>query len=577
VARAVPGLVLALAVAACGGSGPVADGGGIPGLVFLGDPLAPRGAPIFVDGDAGDDATGDGSVDHPYRTIARALAEAGGMAPPVEVYVTEKAGGAPYVERPGAAGRPRPLTVPTGVSLFGGYAPDWTRTPGDQTRIDGNPIALSFQPVDMDAALVGFEVVAAAGNASTAVSATAGGTGVLAIHDSGLFGGDATVGSSSALHAAGLAGLRLTDCIVAGGNGADALDGADITAPGDAGADGTWGGDVDNPVPADQDWSLGGAGGALAGLPAHHRGGRGGDGGRSGNEPGEDGRDGGGGAGPAGDGGAGGWLDTAPLIDEAHAAQAGGDGQGGAAGSRGAGGDGHGDVGGLLNAWLRADGADGAAGQPGYGGGGGGGARSLAPLGGVLGSVEGTGGGGGGSGGAGGSGGSGGGGGGASIGVLLVNVAQALLEGDNIRSGGGGDGGDGGTGAPGGPGGAGGGSAIRQGSLQGGAGGAGGIGGRGGGGGGGGGGPSFAVLLAPGDTPVIRDNEFFTGPAGDGGASGGTGPATDAAHGEGGYSVGVYALDPADPPSLSGNTFVIGAPGTSPAAARGGMAAATNI
>lgn len=576
-------MMFSLMVISCS-SGGGSDGTNVsaqePAPVFLGNPQAPQGTAFYVDGDNGDDDTGNGSITKPFASIIKALAAAGTAAKPAEIYVSNKTNNVAYEEKPTRARRAIPLFLLSGVSMFGGYdSTNWSRSTGDQTRINGNSTALSIDTVTMDVALVGFEIVASSGgNNSTAVMAVSGtnGTAVLAIHDCGIFSGDSSIGESIALFVANQNGFRLTDSILAGGNAGDGLAGSNITAAGENGNDGVWGGDIDALTPTSQDWALGGAGGQLSGLPTHHRGGRGGDGGRKDHNFGQDGQR-GGSSSLGGRGGDGGWIESSFPFN-AHAALVGEKGSDGTDGARGDGGNGFGGiVSGLTITWQSANGMGGAPGQPGYGGGGGGGGRSLNNVVNDDDDKEGTGGGGGGSGGAGGFSGDGGDGGHASIGLIIANASQVLLENNNIRSSLGGNGGNGGTGSVGGTGGDGGGSAIHVGHLTGNSGGKGGTGGRGGGGGGGGGGPSIAVMIGDNSKPIIRNNEFFTGSAGNGGASGNNGSASDSSNGEGGYSIGVFAQDTNNVPVMSNNTFVIGAEGSSAVSARNGLSGNTNF
>ena len=595
------GVVLALlfGLAACGGesSDSNASGGSTPtpavepAAVFLGDPLAPRGVAIYVDGDSGDDDTGDGSRANPYASIHKALLAAADiditprqLARRAEVYVARRANGAAYAERPRLdRRRTLALRMESGVSLFGGYDPvTWTRNAGDRARVEGWSTTLVVaDQIDGDIALAGFDIHAddsQLDNIAVSAMSSSPGSSTLAIDDCSINGGDSDIGFAVGLQVRNQYGLRLTNSTISAGRGGAGRDGTNITFPGADGADGEWGGDVDALTPTSQDWEEGGKGGSVADLASHHRGGDGGDGGNeeySGPavEAGHAGKTGGNGS-PAGAGGTGGWIEANFPFDT-HAPGIGGKGADGVDGLQGLGGNGIGVLSATNGRWFESSGEPGNAGQEGYGGGGGGGARAIG--GGLLVLKEGSGGGGGGSGAEGGRPGTSGQGGHASIAVILEGITESLIENSELRSANGGDAGNGGTGSPGGTGGDGGGSAFQLGHLQGSAGGDGGDGGHGGGGGGGGGGPSIALLLGNSVTPVVRDNRLVTGDAGDGGLAGLSGRTRDSAAGQGGFSVGVYAIDTSNVPLMSGNQFSLGAAGSSPSAGRAGLSAQTNF
>ena len=56
----------------------------LPPSAWAADPEEPptRGLTIYVDGINGDDANGDGTQEHPYATLATAVAVAAGTTPP---------------------------------------------------------------------------------------------------------------------------------------------------------------------------------------------------------------------------------------------------------------------------------------------------------------------------------------------------------------------------------------------------------------------------------------------------------------------------------------------------------------
>lgn len=164
--------------------------------------------------------------------------------------------------------------------------------------------------------------------------------------------------------------------------------------------------------------------------------------------------------------------------------------------------------------YAPSDGDDGDAGDAGSGGGGGGGG------GGALVFACGGGGGGGGSGGAGGAGGQGGLGGGGSLGIVLVNSTDIMIDDNVIETGDGGNGGDSGDGGNGGSGGDGGSGGSRFGGQGPGRdGGKGGNGGQGGAGGGGGGGPVVGIFEDAASSSTRTGNRVLLGLPGDGGLS----------------------------------------------------------
>ncbi|MCW5609223.1 MAG: hypothetical protein KIS83_00830 [Rubrivivax sp.] len=81
--------------------------------------LEDRANALFVDGDAGSDATGTGTMDNPYASVRRALAAAGSSQ--ADLYLRQRAGSGAYDET-GAT-----LAIPSGTSLYGGYGPNWER------------------------------------------------------------------------------------------------------------------------------------------------------------------------------------------------------------------------------------------------------------------------------------------------------------------------------------------------------------------------------------------------------------------------------------------------------------------
>lgn len=213
---------------------------------------------VWVDGDAGDDATGDGTRAAPYATLGKALEVAGASTDPLDVYVRSRTADAPYVES--AA-----LVVPTGTSLYGGFGEGWVRrlpthcaerhpqagcgifplapcchanpsfAPVGRTVISGASTAVSFAGVDLDAALSGFAVSAAnsAGPGTSVFALRAdGGTATLTVDDCLLdagdvgFGQSATPGSSYGAAIVGIASALVSDSTIVAGDGGDGVQGA---------------------------------------------------------------------------------------------------------------------------------------------------------------------------------------------------------------------------------------------------------------------------------------------------------------------------------------------------------------
>lgn len=470
---------------------------------------------LFVDGDGGSDATGDGSRAQPLATLPHALAVVDASAPE-DVYVRSRAGSAAY-DHAGTQ-----LVVPDGTSLYGGFGDGWTRdVTGNRTHVVASPEAVSFENITQEAWVSGFAITARAvpndpaRTSPIAITARRSPFATLFVWNNTLIASDASGaaqglligGGAIGLSVVGLGGLDLRENAIsvgAGGAGGGGQHGA-------TGATGVGGGDaVDGS-------STGGAAGSGNGN-AGSAGARGGDGATALFDDGQKGGD-----TPTGTGGAGGrWPSThggsvTPcgrhdlflLGAVAH-------------GTRGIGGGGEG-----VFAFGRLSGADGTAGGKGtngHGGPGGGGGFANA-------GVKGGGGGGGGQGGGGGFGGQGGGGGGVSIGALLRDIGGPVTMLDNaITSGTGGEGGRGGNAGAGGSGGrgaSGGSGATSPLGLVGGSGGcgrSGSFGWWGGVGGGGGGGPSYTLYVGPSVSFAALAGNVLT--AGNGGRAGGAGTRT---------------------------------------------------
>ena len=473
-----------LAASAVPASVPDADGDGVPDAqdcapanagVHPGAPDAPDAQTMVdancdgVDGDAahsvfvattGNDAN-PGTRERPKLTLAAATAAAkpAGRA----VLVAEGT----YAEE---------LPVLNGVSVYGGYARDWSRS-----RAHVVLIAPAFST---------------AARASFVTDPT-----VLQLLT--LQAADATTPSTSSYGLLGTSssGLVLESVTATAGRGGNGDRGASGQAgtTGGRGADGAIG-DCD-----DLHAAPGGAGGS---SPVSGReGGRGGDGGHAGVDRAPAGGKGGGTFG--GSGGSGGLGNRDPGT-------AGAAGQNGFTGNPGA--NGTGGSGGFMdirNGWVAAWGGRGTDGTAGYGGGGGGGGGgqncSFCDAG------TGNGGGGGGGGGTGGHSGAGGDGGGGSFGIALVSSGGAILR-DVVAKGA--DAGNGGTGGSGGLGGPGGDSGLGAARCTdqigaGGRGGRGGAGGQGGNGGGGAGGWSAGLITNSGAN--VEGGSFTAGFPGRGG------------------------------------------------------------
>lgn len=482
---------------------------------------------FFVDGDAGSDAGGDGSMSKPYASLRHALARIGNSRG--DVYLRTRAGSAVYDE----AGSN--LTLPSGTSLYGGYVAGWTRNvAAGKAEVRTNALGLRYNGLTLDTWVSGL-VIRSAGS-TTPDDTVAGlwisgnGTARMTVEDNTIVAGSvgsgssASPGSSYGLYLAGLTHAAVLRNDITAGRGGNGLAGSS----GDTGSSGD-GGNNGNRTSGNR--AAGGSGGA------------GGDGGLGGAR--------GGGLSGSGGGGAGGGSVDAPLggsvaggsggqggVTGTRAASHGDPGSAGGSGVPGAAGGGFGSLG-LAFAAQR--GTVGGAGGGGSGGGGGG-AGAANDVG-----VVGGGGGGGGEGGEGGAGGQGGQGGGASIGVWLVSVASSDVADNLIVAGTGGSGATGGSGGGGGSGGAGGSGAAgdSQGFLgsggSGGNGGSGGRGGTGGRGGAGGGGPSFGLVIGAGMAPAISGNRITSGTGGVAGAGGNGGNG-----GEGGYSFTLYDINPFD-------------------------------
>ena len=496
---------------------------------------------LFVDGNVGDDASGTGSRKQPFATILHAVEQVDRDAPQ-DIYVASITSDPDYYRARNT------ISMPSGVSLYGGFDSAWRRDVlNNSTRIFGEPRAISFVNLYQPAVISGFDIVATQSfDASEGIFAiyAAEGDSTLNIRDNRIeaLSPPAQVSNGRragyGVYVANIGGLEVERNIIEAASsermipvdGTDGADGAQHDCQGHRvncqnGEDG---------FPDNGDTHDPGRGGLS--LAANASGGAGGPGvgslvaraGGLGVPPGEEG--GHDAAGPRG--GAGG---NPRSFGGCRAGECTGEDGGfiAAFATSGRGGAGSGVI--NISGIFTRDGQPGSNGQP--GGGGGGGAGGYSSLQGLSG-----GGGGGGAGGQGGFGGTGGTGGAATIGLFIDNIATTPVITDNTiiaKSGGrGGAGGNFGRGADGGFGGAGG--PGLEGGVDGYTGGDGGRGQHGGNGGGGGGGPSYGIVVGPNLAPVISNNSIATFDGGPGGAS------EFGFTGDGGDSIGIYDADESD-------------------------------
>lgn len=418
---------------------------------------------LFVSSSQGDDATGDGSKDKPYATIAKALGSPEGGP----VYLCAETFG-------------EAVRIKSGKTIYGGLdcSNGWLYGAAKKSEISPE-----------------------AGKVPLVVDPQVG----VVIEDVRLHAKDAAEpgGSSIAVIASTDAEVELTRCAVEAGSGRDGAAGEAFAMSAAAGVMGNSGIDACSAAA-----NLGGLSVTNACDEA---------------DPNDDSIGGSGGVGESmlgANGNPGFPLGTANggNGEIAMACTAGGPGDVGVAGTSGAGAQGMGTI--SAQGYAGPAGSPGEKGKPGQGGGGGGGAKGgsgamkcadMTMAGGASGAS-------GGSGGCGGMGGNGGQAGGASIGIVSIGASFLLTE-VTITTKNGGKGGDGGAGQLGGDGGDGGmggskgaASALKDGC----AGGKGGAGGAGGKGGGGKGGPSIGIAHT-GAAPDTTGATITTGAAGDGG------------------------------------------------------------
>ncbi len=422
---------------------------------------------IFVTPIGNDTAPGTRTA--PLRTLAAAVVAAQSQGK--HVY----AGFGIYTER---------LVVANGVSVYGGYGTDWSRSLLNDTRITGGP-----------------------GGGGTEAATASGITATTTLQHVTLAPGPGASGGASSygIRAVNSPGLVLEAIVAAGGAGG-------AGSPGSAGSNGAKGKNGGAGGDGECDGIVYGGGGGASGPRTGRQGGQGGQGGQEYLVGHMDATDGQGGAGV--DAGPGGFAGS--RSDPGGTGGKGYDGGFGVIGVSGAGG-GPGVV--LASIFVPGAGHSGTNGTDGSGGGGGGGGGGQHCI---IACDDGSGDGGGegGDGGERGFGGAGGGGGGGSFGVFLVNSTGVVIKGSIIVAANGGAGGNGGTGGQGGLFGTGGpGSTYCSSQIgAGGNGGRGGGGGRGGDGGGGSGGPSVAIARQA--TTITASGNTVSHGAGGAGAPG---------------------------------------------------------
>ncbi|MDD9964838.1 MAG: hypothetical protein OXR73_01330 [Myxococcales bacterium] len=525
---------------------------------------------VFVSQTGDDTATGT-TPDDPLRTVQAGLALGQALGRDV------------WVARGIYAG---PVLVPEGVSLLGGYSPDFRERDGDLYPVvieaaddSGAPVLVMREVTEVtrvEQLTVVAAQAAAPGAGSTAVFLDRVGASVqlsrLTVLAARGADGASGVPSSGRLEAWGLSGLAQLNG-VAGGTGAlgsvsgqacpastPGGAGGGKTCPAGGGVSGGNGGAATCPIltgcdnvggtPCGNagcaDFTVDGVCDLEAALSA-----------ASPNPAAADG------AGPGG-GGAGARTYSSPTNhtvcnfcdDNPSLRREGGDGADGAEGADGAAGDACAAKPRLDLLTGRVAARAGGAGQAGGDGAGGGGGTAgagyavIANTTGTCSDVAGGSGGGGGSGGCGAPGATGGGGGGASVGLLIVPAGTTgpVLQDVRVVTASGGDGGDGGLGAEGGAGGVGGVGGLSQFwcARRGGSGGDGGGGGAGGGGAGGCGGGSYGVYVVGSSQAVMDYADVVletvaveaSGAGGHGGASGFS-PGAPGPGGEGGPAAAV--------------------------------------
>lgn len=509
---------------------------------------------IFVDSDYA--GTSDGSIDAPYTDLASILDETLNDNLDKDFYLNTPTSGSYSLWLDDLR------SIFNNISLYGGYADDWSRDPiNHQTPVvaDGR-IGLQFENGSEFIEISGLNLEVtqqdADANGSAAGLNISRSSAEFIVRHNTIIVADSPADSSAFLNAGVVAyevnTFRLLNNKIEAGDAAASGNQSPRTSG--VGSDGNDG--------EDGRVGLNITGGDGASGSTGWNGGRGGNAGNTSFEAGESGEKGAGrNTTPIAAGGCGGGGGAAGSNqDVIRTGGSGCEGENGARGPGGRGSSGYGTLNG-FGFFEASQGTSGGVGYSGAGGGGGGGGGS-----GALGANGGAGGGGG-EGGGGGAGGFGANSGGASMGVYLVGGDLNEVSDNEIIAGDGGNGGIGGRGASGGEGGDGGtgadgndfgGNAF---GGKGGNGGNGGKGGEGGQGGSGGGGPSFGIFLAANTPATIQNNQITTGEAGAGGSANYTDEAQAA--GKGGWSVGIFDGDTSDSSSVieQNNSFTLGQAG----------------
>jgi hypothetical protein len=452
---------------------------------------------IFVTPSGMDIGNQTGNMEHPVKTLAKAISLAAAKEPKWDVYVAQGI----YEEQ---------VALVDGVSLYGGFNPE--------LEWDHNPVVYKTT-IHWSAPGPGGVITVLAHDIQAA-------TVVEGFHiESG--NNDSAGGSSMAVHI-----LGSTDQLVFSHNRIQAGNGANGT-PGNDGTDGQPG---ENGGPGNAGCEYGGNWCAVACSSCDHpAAGKGGKG-FCGNTGGTGGKGGGNGSSGAGGSAAEDGAPGGPGGGKKNDGGPGGDGGAGQPGQQGTGGDGLGTVT-EAGFWIPTSGTEGTAGTPGTGGGGGGGGggddNSLCYC-----YSYGASGGGGGGGGCAGTPGTGGGGAGGSFAFFVVNSTARIIDNEVVyRFGGnGGNGGKGGKGGPAGLGGSGGPGKQDDNEGGGGKGGNAGKGGDAGSGGGGSGGAAYGIFWTGAQSPGCEDNDFENqGGGGLGGLGGQPSEATNGKNGEQGH------------------------------------------
>ncbi|MGB5082561.1 MAG: hypothetical protein WBO23_17670, partial [Burkholderiales bacterium] len=235
----------------------------------------------FVDGDSGDDTTGTGSRDNPFKTIAKAVTQLTGNLEDIYVMtravVPPAAAPAAYDETAGD------LVLPAGTSLYGGYDANWVRNAqANKTLVNTNHRGVRFENVTLDAWFSGFDLVTADSPSATddVFGVFGSGTAALHVQDNVIATGnveagqDLTPGSNYGVALSFLSMATITNNVITAGEGGDGINGLQ-GLPGDDGDDGQNGDQTGGRSAPGGNTGLGGNGGG----GGTRGGGLGGDGG----------------------------------------------------------------------------------------------------------------------------------------------------------------------------------------------------------------------------------------------------------------------------------------------------------